>query len=155
MKISRTLLAGAAGAAGAWFFDPQNGARRRNVTQDRIAAFFRRRKREAERQARYAEGVAHGIQHKAAAMTGQANGHSPEELNDETLAEKVKSEIFRSADSPKGKVSVNVENGVVFLRGELKRPEDIEEIVKATQAVDGVTQVESLLHTPGTPAPTK
>jgi hypothetical protein len=58
MKLSRILMVGAVGAAGAWFFDPDNGARRRNVSRDRVAAFFRQRRSEAERQARYAQGVA-------------------------------------------------------------------------------------------------
>ena len=38
-----------------------------------------------------------------------------------TLARKVESEIFRAADAPKGAVSVNAENGVVFLRGEVDK----------------------------------
>jgi hypothetical protein len=36
-----------------------------------------------------------------------------------TLARGVESEIFRPADAPKGKVSVNVAHGVVELRGEV------------------------------------
>ena len=80
---------------------------------------------------------------------------SPRAYNDPTLARKVESEIFRSAESPKGKVDVNVENGVVYLRGEVKDEQGIEELVAATRKVDGVGQVESLLHTPGTAARTK
>jgi osmotically-inducible protein OsmY len=75
--------------------------------------------------------------------------------NDQALADRVKSEIFRPAESPKDSVSVNVENGVVFLRGEVKRPEQIDELVETTRSVEGVKAVQSLLHTPKTPAPMK
>jgi osmotically-inducible protein OsmY len=63
------------------------------------------------------------------------------------------SEIFRPADAPKHKVKVDAVDGVVYLKGQVKRPEDIEELVSATRNVEGVRRVESLLHTPGTPAP--
>jgi hypothetical protein len=70
------------------------------------------------------------------------------ELNDPTLENKVQSEIFRDADAPKGKVSVNVEHGVVFLRGELDSAKQIEELVDAAALVEGVKGVENLLHEP-------
>jgi osmotically-inducible protein OsmY len=68
--------------------------------------------------------------------------------NDQALAERVKSEIFQHADAPKGSVNVNVEHGIVYLRGEVKRPDQIRELVEQAGSVDGVAGVESLLHTP-------
>jgi osmotically-inducible protein OsmY len=65
----------------------------------------------------------------------------------------VETVIFRDADSPKGSVNVNVQNGVVQLRGEIERPELIDELVEKTRKVQGVEAVENLLHVPGTPAP--
>jgi osmotically-inducible protein OsmY len=50
---------------------------------------------------------------------------------------------------------VNVEDGVVYLRGELDDPEAAERLREAASNVDGVRGVESLLHGPGEPAPTK
>ena len=73
-------------------------------------------------------------------------------LDDVTLARKVETEIFRDPDAPKGRVSVNTEHGVVFLRGELE-PEQIRHLVAATERVHGVERVENLLHPPGAPAP--
>lgn len=75
--------------------------------------------------------------------------------DDVTLARKVESEIFRDAGAPKGSVDVNAENGVVFLRGQVDREDQIETLASAARSVDGVKAVESLLHTPGTPAPMK
>src|SRR5919108_287350 len=43
------LLAGAIGAAVAYFLDPDNGRRRRKQAVDRTAAFVRQRSREATR----------------------------------------------------------------------------------------------------------
>ena len=77
------------------------------------------------------------------------------DLNDPTLARKVESEIFRDASAPKGSVSVNVEHGVVYLRGEVTTPEQVRALVDGATKVDGVVGVENLLHLPGTPAPAK
>ncbi len=82
-------------------------------------------------------------------------GRSTGELNDPALARKVETEIFRPADAPKDSVNVNVEHGVVFLRGEVASREQADKLESAAQAVEGVKRVENLLHTPGEPAPSK
>ena len=148
--MRRVGLGAAIGAAFSFFFDPQSGARRRNMTRDRVLAFFRRSGRTAAQAGRGVAADAYGVSQKVKHVHEE-----PKDFDDATLAHKVESEIFRPADVPKGKLNVNVENGVVYLRGELEGPDQIDQIVKATQAVEGVTKVESLLHTPGTPAPTK
>ena len=60
----------------------------------------------------------------------------------------MRSEIFRPDDAPKGAVNVNVEDGVVYLRGELDDRRRARKLVKAAKSVDGVEEVESLIHTP-------
>lgn len=84
------------------------------------------------------------------ALTGR-NG----DLNDPALARKVESEIFRAEDAPKGSVNVNAENGVIYLRGEVKHPEDIKALGDAARKVAGVKEVKNLLHTPGSEAKMK
>src|SRR5690242_9970969 len=69
--------------------------------------------------------------------------------DDVTLTHKVESELFRNEHEVKGSVSVNTANGVVQLRGEVERPELIEELVARARAVQGVRNVENLLHLPG------
>jgi hypothetical protein len=76
-------------------------------------------------------------------------------MDDVTLARKVESEVFRAADSPKGDVDVNVVDGVVYLHGQVRQPEQINEIETRTRRVPEVVGVENLLHLPGTPAPTR
>jgi hypothetical protein len=75
------------------------------------------------------------------------------DLDDTELAHKVESVVFRDPSLPKGKVSINAEDGNVFLRGQVDTPDTIVRIEKAVRAVEGVETVENLLHVPGTPAP--
>jgi len=136
------LLAAAAGAAVEYFIDPNDGKRRRHVARDRGMAFLRSRGRDAARQADYAAGVAKG-------KIAEATPSSPkEDLDDVTLARKVETEIFRAADAPKGKVSVNAEHGVVYLRGQLDTTAEIDALAEAARQVEGVKGVKNLLHTP-------
>jgi osmotically-inducible protein OsmY len=148
MKIL-SLFAGI-GAALAYFFDPQSGARRRNMTRDRALAFFRQGGRKAERAGRAVAAEVYGLKQKATHLREEEKPH-----DDVTLARKVETELFRPADAPKGQVNVNVENGVVFLRGEVERPEIIKDLEGRARKVQGVREVENLLHLPGSPAPTK
>lgn len=134
-------LGGALGALLAYFFDPQSGARRRHVAVDRTAAFFRTSGRQA---VRAVKAEAYGVSQKVQHLQEQ-----PKEFDDATLADKIRSEVFRAGDVPKGKVNVNVQNGVVQLRGEVPRPDMIDELVSKTRRVQGVRAVENLLHLPG------
>ena len=73
--------------------------------------------------------------------------------DDVTLARQVESELFREESAPKGQISVNAANGVVQLRGEVEQPELIDELVQRARSVQGVREVENLLHLPGQEAP--
>lgn len=75
-------------------------------------------------------------------------------VDDQTLKAKVESEVFRETEVPTGDVNVNVELGVVYLRGQLEDQSLIEELEQRVRAVQGVNKVENLLHTPGAEAPT-
>ncbi len=130
-----------------FIFDLRNARRRRHVAAERGAAGVRRGGRRAARRARYLEGVAEGYAHKAAhAVPGV--GADKEPVDDTTLAQKVESEAFRHAGVSKAHVSVNAEEGVVYLRGRLESEDEIVALVKAARAVEGVKDVQSLLHTP-------
>jgi BON domain len=83
-------------------------------------------------------------------------GRSPKpDMDDFTLARKVETVIFRGANSPKATVNVNVVDGVVWLRGEVKRPQQIRSLEEKARSVPEVQGVENLLHLPKTPAPTR
>jgi osmotically-inducible protein OsmY len=87
------------------------------------------------------------------ATPGAGREPAEERLNDPALARKVESEIFRDDAMPKGKISVNAEYGVIYLRGEVPDQETKEELATRTRAVDGVRAVENLTHLPGESAP--
>jgi osmotically-inducible protein OsmY len=152
MRLARPfplLLAAAAGAALAYFFDPSSGRRRRHETRDRSAKLARRGAHRGRRFARHASAEIVGRTKRA------SHALSPDEveLDDVTLAHKVESILFRDRDVPKGRINVNAENGVLFLRGEVERPELVGDLEARVRKVRGVRGVENLLHLPGRPPP--
>jgi osmotically-inducible protein OsmY len=149
--MKRIPLIAAIGAALMYFLDPADGKRRRHVFVDRVAGFFRRTTRKAERAGRYAGSQAYGLKQKATHLRQEPKPQP----DDATLKDKVESELFRDADVPKGQINVNAEHGVVYLRGEVGEPELIETLERRARKIHGVQRVENLLHVPGEPAPTK
>jgi osmotically-inducible protein OsmY len=150
--MKRLFALGAAmGAALAYFFDPETGNRRRSMTRDRVLAFFRRTGNQAGRAGQAAKSQAYGVTQKAVHLKDRTK----EEPDDAMLAHKVETELFRDADVPKGDINVNAENGVVYLRGQVADEGLAETLGKSARKIQGVREVENLLHTPGTPAPTK
>lgn len=78
---------------------------------------------------------------------------TPPELDDVELAHKVESIVFRDRTFPKGRITLNAENGCIVLRGEVDRPDLVSDLESAVREVRGVRDVENLLHLTGTPAP--
>ena len=135
MRTRLSFAAGAVtGAAAAYFLDP----RRRGDTLATVKSTA------TEAAATTKQAAA-----KAQSVVGRTD-----EPDDVTLTRKVETQIFRSADAPKGQVSVNAENGVVFLRGQVDDQSWIDRLGTEAEAVDGVHAVRNLLHRPGTEAPT-
>ena len=147
--IGALALAGAAGAALAYFLDPTSGKRRRHVAYDRTLATLRGGARKSERLGRLAASEAYGVSRKLTHLREE-----PKDVpNDAWITDKVQTELFRDADVPKGDIDVNTEDGVVVLRGQVERPELIEALEAKVRKVQGVRDVENLLHLPGTEAP--
>jgi osmotically-inducible protein OsmY len=147
--MKRWLIVPAATAAAlgwlvGFFFDKDLGRRRRHLAVDRTGGFLRRRRRQAARAGRLAGATAHGFKQRA---THRHEKPKPQP-NDATLKAKVESELFRSADIPKGKIDVNAAEGVVYLRGEADTEEMINDLVERARKIQGVREVESLLHVP-------
>ena len=101
-----------------------------------------------ERLTRYAASTAAG---RVEALRNRATGPKAG-MSDETITRKVETEIFRDANVPKGKISVNTVDGVVELRGEVKRPAMVKSLEAQVRAIPEVRGVENLLHLPKTPA---
>lgn len=144
-----TFVAGSgAGATAGYLLDPAEGKRRRHMLRDRVAATMRSSSREAEKRARDMAGKAQGVVAEATPP-----GRDSSQLNDPALEAKVESELFRPPDAPKDSVNVSVQNGVVFLRGQVESKDQLESLIAEAKAIDGVSRIESLLHLPGEPAP--
>lgn len=141
-------FAGAVGATLALLLDPDRGRSRRAYARDRLAATARRVGRATARASRHAGSTVSGVA-GSLARPG-AEGRKPD---DATLAHKVETVLFRDRTIDKGRLNVNAQYGVVYLRGTAESPERISEIEDQTRRIAGVQDVENLLHLPGTPAP--
>jgi osmotically-inducible protein OsmY len=131
-------LGAATGAAAARFLTPSTGRRAASAASSAASA---------------ASTQAH---HTANAMKGAVHSvtpHQHEPMDDMTLADRVRSEIFRPHDAPKGRVSVDVQEGVAYLRGTVPDDDWATRLAKEAGKVTGITGVKNLLHTPGTPTP--
>lgn len=150
--VPLALAAGGGVVAGTlleFFLDPRSGRRRRHAARDRTRSRLRHGERRAVVGARRAESRALGF----ARRTVSARRRHPEPVDDVALAQKVESQIYRLANVPKGHISVNAEDGVVFLRGTTEHTSEMVRLVEAAGSIDGVKAVENLVHAPGTPAP--
>jgi osmotically-inducible protein OsmY len=112
-------------------------------------AFFRRGGRRAERLGRGIAAETHGLAQRATHLREEQKPQP----DDVTLARKVETEIFRDPDVPKGQINVNAEHGKVVLRGEAPTSEMINDLVERARKVQGVQEVENLLHLPDAPSP--
>jgi osmotically-inducible protein OsmY len=84
------------------------------------------------------------------ALVGAAQQMSPgakPELDDINLTRSVETEVIRSPGAPRG-AEVNAVDGVVYLRGEVDRPGQIDQLEARARAIPGVREVENLLHMP-------
>jgi BON domain len=143
------LAAGAAGALAMYWLDPDQGRRRRSLARDQVASGIRHGLGALGRTGRRLAADTFGLAQRA-------RHPQPEEWsvpNDATLAQRVESELFRDPQIPKGRININAEAGVIVLRGEVDRPEQIRAIEGAVSRIPGVRGVHSLLHLPGTPVP--
>ena len=111
------------------------------MAADRLAGLSRRH---GKRMVKGAASQAQALKQKGTHLSEEPKPQP----DDVTLARKVETEIFRDADVPKGKINVNAENGKIVLRGEVESPELIDDLVTKARKVQGVQEVESLLHTP-------
>jgi hypothetical protein len=146
-RPARWLLAGiTSGAALAHFFDAERGRQRR----DHVAAVV---KHATGRLARRVRVTGLRLRGRTKGVLHQVSPPPSKPLDDAGLAHKVESVLFRDTHVPKGRISINAENGTVFLRGQVESPELIDDLTKSVRKIAGVSDVVNLLHLPGTPAP--
>jgi osmotically-inducible protein OsmY len=143
------ILSGAlAGAVAVYFLDPRQGRARRAQFVDWSGARVRRGWLALNQLgARTGSNAAALPQRMVSLRSG------PRPADDLTLRDRVESEVLRHADLPKGQINLDVESGVVTIRGQVDNAFQIASVEKAVLKVSGVVGVENLLHVDGTPAP--
>jgi hypothetical protein len=161
-KVSRRpaamlVVSGAAGALGMYYLDPYSGRRRRALVRDRLAHLRNVATHQVphtvERKGRYVGGVARGLRHDAAEIA-HLDGHHPV-VDDETLVARVRSEALRQREIKAGEIHVDAYEGCVTLRGQLDHEDEIRHLIDVVRHVEGVREVRSYLHLPGTLPPNK
>ena len=140
-------LTGAAGAIAAILLDPARGRARRARLTDQGAASVRRVARRARRTVRSARAAVSG----GFAAATHADKGGEDFLDDVTLTSKVETELFRDEAVPKGTININVERGIVVLRGEVPDTEMRDRLAAEASLINGVWSVHNLLHLPGEP----
>jgi hypothetical protein len=143
-RRGRFLLGIVVGATGMYFLDPDRGRSRSSRARAQLAKRGRQLQRQRERARRYEEGVMEGLRH--------TEPPGPP-VDDRTLVDRVKSEMGHAF--PHDRVSIDVADGVIELRGELESEAEIDALIDRIFEVPGVTALVSLLHLPGEPAPNK
>lgn len=144
-------LAALAGGALVFFLDPEQGRRRRALLRDRAYGLSRDAGQAVERATRLAGSQAYRVTQK---LTHPRPETEVAPADDVVLVHRVRSAAFRGLDPDlKGRLNVDAVGGVIFLRGEIEHPEEIERIEQRVRRIRGVKDVENLLHLPGTPAP--
>jgi hypothetical protein len=136
-KIRSLVIGGLAGAAVAYLFDPDLGAARRARLRDQLGAAGRT------------------LQERALGPSVEPDAGSGEPADDLTVLSRVESVLYAMPGIPGGSLNLEVVGGRLVLRGEVESEALASRIVSAAAGVPGVASVESLLHTPGTPAPKK
>ncbi|HEX8647444.1 MAG TPA: BON domain-containing protein [Thermoleophilaceae bacterium] len=74
------------------------------------------------------------------------------QIDDETLQRHVEADVYGSRNVTKSKVQIEVNEGVVWLRGEVKSEAVVNEVEQRAAAIDGVTRVENLLRVAKAPS---
>jgi hypothetical protein len=139
------------GAMVTYLMDPERGRRRRHLLRDRAMGRWRRFGRAMTRRWRGAAAETYGMSHRMVHLVPRTT----EVADDETLRQRVESQLFRDRHIPKGHLNITCEHGMVILRGELDSPAEISHIEDRVRRVHGVRGVHNLLHPHGTPAPNK
>lgn len=139
------IIGAAAGAAAAFLLDPARGRARRAALLDQGGATVRKGQRTLGRTVHQLQSAA--TARLAAAKAGRALSTAP--MDDVTLNDRVRSIVFRESGVAKDNLNVNVERGIVVLRGEVPDEDARQALVAEVEKIDGVWSVRDLLHLPG------
>ena len=130
-----------AGASLVFFLDPRRGALRRAKLRDKSFSNMRHAATAVRRRSWDLKNRLNGLYHE------QLSRYQHEDISDEILAERVRSQLGRHA-SHAGLLKVGVENGHVILMGAILQSE-VDDLVSRLQQVRGVKSIDSQLEVCG------
>jgi hypothetical protein len=141
------LLGMAAGAAAAFFLDPQTGRRHRALARDKARRYARRMPGATARAARRLTGPTRGI---ARAMARRMPGYVAPAVpdRDQFIKERVQSELGHVPGLPLDALNFDAIDGVVRVRGTVPDVATAHEILEQVIKVEGVRAAESRMFTP-------
>lgn len=145
-RLRWTLLTMGLGAAAQYFLDPERGNARRAQARDQVQAATRKAQRRAEGKAEYEREREAGLAYEA------SHPQQPPD-DDNTVTDKVRSEVLGRHEFSPYTINVDTVEGVVTLRGLVDDPAVIADLEQSVRKVVGVRDVENLLHSPHTPPP--
>ena len=148
-SIACILLAGGIGAALMYFLDPHQGNRRRKMAVQQVVGSYHHSSKRLIHASRATSSHLRGLWQRLTHLKPAAKP-TP---NDETLTQRVRSQLLRDPHLSRHRININSEYGVVVLRGEVEHQEQIRHLEKEARHIPGVLDVHNLLHLPNTPAP--
>jgi len=146
-----TIGSGLMGGMLVYMLDPERGRRRRHMVRDQMFARMRRALRGMRGMWRGAAAETYGVSHRMIHLVPRQT----DVADDETLCQRVESQLFRDRHVPKGELTISCEHGMVILRGEMDSPLESAYLEERVRRTPGVRGVHNLLHAHGTPAPNK
>jgi osmotically-inducible protein OsmY len=138
----RSKTAFLAGAGTAYFFDPQTGKKRRHEARDRSLRALRRFGRLGVKKAKLAGGHAQGV----AAVARRAVAEPDVSVDDETVAQRIRSDALRDVGLSTKDVDVSVEDGLARLRGSVASVDLADRLVARVRKIAGVNDVSAELR---------
>jgi len=144
--VSQGLAAAACLALGVgamYFLDPLDGARRRHLFRDKFLSAFGRMAAQLEKQGQNIWNHATGMAHEA------RSGFSREQVDDRTLAERIRATIGRYVDNA-GAIDVQCTQGRAMLRGAVMASQ-LDRLLKVVRGVRGVSGIDDQLDVRGQP----
>lgn len=148
-RTGALLAALSGGAVVQYLLDPVAGRTRRARLSDQLGAAVRRPAKKAADQAGKKGQM---TRDKAVGTVRGALSRSQPSPNDQTLVDKIRSEVLGSAEFRDYTILVESADGNVTLRGHVRQPEEIKAVEKAVREIEGVGDVTNLVHLRGTDA---
>jgi hypothetical protein len=143
------LLSGLAGAILMYVLDPHLGNRRRKMAIQKLIGTYHRSTHQLAHIGRTSSARLYGLSQR---LTHLRPGEK-DTPNDETLTQRVRSQLLRDPAMHRHHLNINAEHGIIVLRGAVDHPEQISKLEKEARHIPGVQGIHNLLHLSGTPAP--